>query len=200
MRIGKVKAKWQWKEKEWKEEVQQVIIEKTKTLLSRVWQYPLHQVPPVPPSCIPKLTIQFHPDKGISSSPPPTHHPFIPLFISLFSPTNGNNNTQQHNNQQFTVRPFSNLTSKSKLLRMMGLLIKPLKFVPVRERDMSESCEECNWQVLVWSSHPVCQRIPYSAGQQSRRLLYASIRCRRQDWFCLTLDYSDTLRQPANSQ
>lgn len=34
MRIGKVKVEWQWGEKEWKEEVQQVIIEKTKTPLS----------------------------------------------------------------------------------------------------------------------------------------------------------------------
>lgn len=34
------------------------------------------------------------------------------------------------------------------------------------ERDTSESRKECNWQVLVWSSHPVCQRIPHSAGQQ----------------------------------
>lgn len=28
----------------------------------------------------------------------------------------------------------------------------------------------------------------------------ASIWCRRQSWFYITLDYSDTLRQPANSQ
>lgn len=80
-RIGKVKAEWQWGEKEWKEEVQQVIIEKTKTPLSWAWQHPLHQVPPIPPS---KLAIQFHPDKGISSTPPATRHPFISPFISLF--------------------------------------------------------------------------------------------------------------------
>lgn len=134
--------------------------------------------------------------------PPPHHPPIIHLSLhsSLFSPTNGNNNTKQHNNQQSYVRPFSKLPSKSQLLRMIGLLIRPLKPFPLRERDTSESREECNFQVLVWSSHRVCQRIPYSASQQSRRLLYASIQCRRQSWFCITLDYSDTLRQPANSQ
>lgn len=36
-------------------------------------------------SPIPKLAIQFHPDKGISSSPPANHYPFMPPFISSFS-------------------------------------------------------------------------------------------------------------------
>lgn len=104
--------------------------------------------------------------------PPPHRTPIIHLFLhsSLCSPTNGNNNTQQHNNQQFAIPPFSSLTSKSQLLRMMALLIRALSSVPVGEMDTSESCKECNCQVLVWSSHPVYLRIPCSAGQPSRRL------------------------------
>lgn len=168
-RIVRAAAEWYcWSgEKEWKEEVQQVIIEKTKTPLSRAWQHPLHQVPPqsLPPSS-PSNSIQTR------EFPPPHHPPIIHLSLhsSRFSPTNGNNNTQQHNNQQFADPPFSNLTSKSRLLRMTGLLIRPLKSLPMVERDTSESRKECNWQVLVWSRHPVCQQIPRGAGQQSRRL------------------------------
>lgn len=174
MRNEKEKVKWQCRGKEWKEEVPQVIIEKTKTPLSWAWQHPLHQVPPPHPSLHPSTS---SPSNSIQTRefPPPHHIPIIHLFLhsSLCSPTNGNNNTQQHNNQQFAIPPFSNLTSKSQLLRMMGLLIRALSSVPVGEMDTSESRKECNWQVLVWSSHPVYQWmewIPYSAGQQSRRL------------------------------
>lgn len=149
-----------------KKEVQQVIIEKTKTSLSWTWQHPLHQVPPSLPTSSPSNSTQ-------TREFPPHHHPpviHLSLHSSLFSPTNGNNNTQQHNKQQFAVPPLSNLTSRFQLLRMTALLIRPLKSVPMVERDTSESRKECNWQVLVWSRHPVCQQIPYSAGQQSRRL------------------------------
>lgn len=97
-----------------------------------------------------------------------THPSFIYPSIHLSFPQQMEIITR--NNEQLAVPLFSNLTSKSKLLCMTGLLIRPLKSVPVVERDMSESRKECNWQVLVRSRHPVCQRIPYSAGQQSRRL------------------------------
>lgn len=76
--------------KEWgRKEVERVIIEKTKALLSRLWQHPLHQVsPPIPPLWA------SHP---IPSTQGNFLHSFIThlsLYSSLFTPTNGKNNTQ----------------------------------------------------------------------------------------------------------
>lgn len=164
VRIGKVKAEWHWGEREWKEEVQQVIIEKTKTPLSQAWQHPLHQVPPTPPFIPPRARHPIPTRRGnfpLSTTQPSSIYPSIHLS---FPPTNGNNNTQQHNNTTDRCSSSLHLHLQTQVFTMTGLLIRPLKSVPAGERDTSESCKECNWQVLVWSSHPVCQRIPYSPG------------------------------------
>lgn len=60
-------------------EVERVIIEKTKALLSRLWQQPLHQVSP--PSLPSELLIQFHPHEGISSTAPSLIYPSIHLSL-----------------------------------------------------------------------------------------------------------------------
>lgn len=68
--------------KEWgRKEVERVIIEKTKTLLSGLWQHPLHQVPPPPTSPPSELPIQFHPHEGISSTAPSLIYPSIHLSL-----------------------------------------------------------------------------------------------------------------------
>lgn len=167
MRNRKTKVKWQCGEKEWKEEVPRVIIEKTKTPLSWAWQHPLHQVPPIPPSIHPQAHHPIPSRQGNFLLP--TAHPSS-IYSSIHLSVPQQMEIITHNNQQFAIPPFSNLTSKSQLLRMMTLLIRALSSVPVGEMDTSESCKECNWQVLVWSSHPVYLWIPHSAGQQSRRL------------------------------
>lgn len=78
--------------KEWgRKEVEQVIIEKTKALLSGLWQHPLHQVSPPPPPLPSELPIQFHPHERISSTAPSLIYSSIHLSLP---PTNGKNNTQ----------------------------------------------------------------------------------------------------------
>lgn len=170
MRIGKVKAEWQQGEKKWKEEVRQVIIEKTKTPLSWAWQHPLHQVPPIPPSMHPWARHPIPSRQGnflLPTTHPSSIYPSIHLSFPQQMEIITHNNTTT-NSSLFLL--FSQPHIQTQLLRMTGLLIRPLKSIPVGERDTSESRKECNWQVLVWSSHPVCQRIPRSAGQEPRRL------------------------------
>lgn len=123
--------------------------------------------------CPPNPSLQAHhpiPSRQGNFLLPTTRPSSIYPSIHLAFPQQMEIITHNNNNQQFADPPFSNLTSKSRLLRMTGLLIRPLKSLPMVERDTSESRKECNWQVLVWSRHPVCQQIPRGAGQQSRRL------------------------------
>lgn len=68
-----------WKGRNEEKEVERVIIEKTKALLSRLWQHPLHQVSP--PSLPSELPIQFHPHEGISSTAPSLIYPSIHLSL-----------------------------------------------------------------------------------------------------------------------
>lgn len=65
----------------------------------------------------------------------------------------------------FTVSPFCS-TSLTQLLQQWRIFWSEAlsRLVPLAERDTSESWEECHWQVLVWSSRAVCQRIPYRAA------------------------------------
>lgn len=134
--------------------------------------------------------------------PPPHHPPIIHLSLhsSLFSPTNGNNNTQQHNNQQFAVPPFSNLTSK---LSSSGWRVF---------WSVLSSRSQWGKEILLnhaknvtgrfWCGLAILSASEFRTVQANSRdaCVNASIQCRRQSWFCITLDYSDTLRQPADSQ
>lgn len=112
------------------------------------------------PHPIPPRQGNFPPTTTHPSSIYPSIHLSFPQQMEIIT----HNNTTSNSSLSLLS------TSRFQLLRMTALLIRPLKSVPMVERDTSESRKECNWQVLVWSRHPVCQQIPYSAGQQSRRL------------------------------
>lgn len=78
-----------WKGRNEEKEVERVIIEKTKALLSRLWQHPLHQVsPPIPP--LPAS----HPIPSTRGNFLHSSIAHLSLHSSLFAPTNGKNNTQ----------------------------------------------------------------------------------------------------------
>lgn len=80
----------------------------------------------------------------------------LSLHSSPFSPTKGSNNTT-------TQQPAARCPSFIQIpAPRASFLIRPLQSVPVVERDTPESFEEYNWQILVWSRHPVRQQIPYS--------------------------------------
>lgn len=119
--------------KEWgRKEVERVIIEKTKALLSGLWQHPLHQVSP-PPSLPSELPIQFHPHGGISSTAPsliyPSIHLSLPQQMGKITPNNATTNSPPSSPPPSYIQ-----------------ISAPLKSVPVVEKDTSESLKECKWR------------------------------------------------------
>ena len=180
-----------------------MIIEKTKTPLSRAWQHPLHQVPPpsLPPP-IPDLAIQFHPGEGISSSsPPPTHpssiYPSIHLsFHQQMEIITHNNTTTNSSLSLPSAASHPNLSSSSWRVFWSDLSSRSRWGKEIRLNHAK------NVTGRFWCGLAILSASAFRTVQANSRdaCVNASIRCHRQSWFCITLDYSDTLRQPANSQ
>lgn len=200
MRNRKTKVKWQCGEKEWKEEVPRVIIEKTKTPLSWAWQHPLHQVPPIPPSIHPQAHHPI-PSRQGNFLLPTAHPSSIYSSIHLSVP------------QQMEIITHNNTTTNSSLS-----LLSPTSHPNLSSSGWwlfwSELSAQSQWGKWIhlnhaknvtgrfWCGLVILSTCEFHIVQANSRdaCAKASIWCRRQSWFYITLDYSDTLRQPANSQ
>lgn len=134
--------------KEWgRKEVKRVIIEKTKALLSGLWQHPLHQVPP--PSLPSELPIQFHPHKGISSTAPSLIYPSIRLSLpQQMGKITCNNATT---NSPWSPPPPPNLTFKSQLLWSQSRRWKKIRLNHSKNASgdllLPENSEQCRCRI-----------------------------------------------------
>lgn len=130
-----------------------------------------------------KITIQFRPHEGISSSP----CSFNPPFISPAKQQNGNNNTQQCNNRSSAAPSFFAVNLQPPLNRLWDLFESDLFSGSQRlERDTSESCKECHWQVLVWSH--LGELLRRAGKNNSDARISASVSCCRRSRFWITVD------------
>lgn len=117
--------------------------------------------------------------------PPPLVH--LSLHSSLLSPpTNGNNNTQQCNNQQFTGPSL--LQPPIQTLRL-DLLSRASSVGPSSGKKIClNHAKECDWQVFGVVSPPCLpgKRRRRRTGGDAR--ISASISCCRRSWFWITAD------------
>lgn len=146
-----------------------------------------------PPSLPPRSSSNSIPTREF---PPPHHPPIIHLSLhsSLFPPTNGNDNTQQP-----TVHCLSFLQPHIQISATQG----------DGSFNQTSQVSPSGGKRYVWITQrmqlagfgvasPSC--LPVDSAQCWPTCINTSIQCHGQSWFCITSDYSNTLRQPADSQ
>lgn len=170
--------------KEWgRKEVERVIIEKTKALLSRLWQHPLHQVSP--PSLPSELPIQFHPHKGISSTASsliyPSIHLSLPQQMGKITRNNATTNSPPSPPRPTTPR---NLTFKSQLLWSRSQRWKKIRLNHSKNASggflVPENSEQCRcriWCRLVLHYDRLIRRFWQKNGLEMGWILTSSTIC-----------------------
>lgn len=141
--------------------------------------------PPIPPS---KLTIQFHPDKGISSSPttrPSSIYPSIHLaFPQQMEIITHNNTTTNSSPTLLSPTSHPNLGSSGWRVFWSDLSSRSQWWKEIRLNHAK------NVTGRFWCGLAILSASKFRAVQANSRdaCVNASIRCRRQSWFCITLD------------
>lgn len=140
--------------------------------------------PSLPPSS-PSNSIQTR------EFPPPHQPPVIHLSLhsSLFSPTNENNNTQQHNNQQVRRPSFLRPHIQISALEDDGSFDQTSQVGPNGWKEIRLNHAK-NVTGRFWCGLAILSASEFRTVQANSRdaCVNASIRCRRQSWFCITLD------------
>lgn len=200
VRIGKVKVEWHWGKKEWKK----------KGTASDYWEdkdpavlgltAPSTSGAPIPPSIHPQARHPIPSRRGNFLHPtthPSSIYPSIHLsFPQQMEIITDNNTTTNGWLSLLSPTSHPNLNSSKWWVFWLDLssLSQWRKEIRLNHAKNVTGRFWCGLAILSASAFHTVQANSWDA------CVNASIRCQRQRWFCITLDYSDTLRQLANSQ